>query len=448
MSVNQGETTPGIDAKMQVGGEITGRVTDASTHQGLSGIDVSAVSEASEEEVSFGFATTEGDGEYTVRGLAAGSYKVEFSPGFESGLNYVTQYYDGESSLASANLVSVTLGGATTGIDAALEEGGEISGTVTDATTHVDLPDIAVLAIGAGEASGGFTVTGASGQYTIPGLATGSYKIEFIGAGEGSGYIPQFYSGASTLASATPVAVTRGSTTSSIDAALVPKRPIDTAAPIVSGTPAVGATLTCSNGTWTGSPTPTFTHAWLRNGSPIAGAAGSSYVVQSADQGAGLACRVTATNKNGSAAAVSNMLTVPAPATRPPPPAPKPSVALSSARIVVSRGSARVPLACTKANCVGTIELIQRVVVKQRKGKKTVSKKKTVVLAKGTYALAAGKSATIVVRLTAAGRSALREAKGHKLSAKAVVSVTGGVNATKSIVLSIVAPAKRKPQHR
>jgi hypothetical protein len=211
----------------------------------------------------------------------------------------------------------------------------------------------------------------------------------------------------------------------------------------------VGATLTCSNGTWTGSPTPTFTHAWLRNGSPIAGAAGSSYVVQSADQGTGLTCRVTATNKNGSAAAVSNTLTVPAPATRPPPPpAPKPSVALSSARIVVSRGSARVPLACTRANCAGTIELVQRVVIKQRKGKKTVSKKKTVVLAKGTYALAAGKSATIVVRLTAAGKSALLEAKGHKLSAKAIVSVAGGVSATKPIVLSIVAPAKRKPQRR
>jgi hypothetical protein len=449
VSVTPGVTAEGVDAKMQVGGEITGTVTDGSTHNALSGIDVSAVREASGEEFSFGAATTEADGEYTMRGLAAGSYKVEFSPGFESSLNYVTQYYDGQSSPASATPVTVTQGSVTPGIDAALEAGGEITGTVTDATTHVDLPNIAVLAIGASEASGGFAITNTSGQYTIQGLATGSYKLEFISAGEGSSYIAQFYNGAATLASATPVAVTQGSTTSPINAALVPKRPIEATAPNVSGTPAVGATLTCSNGTWTGSPAPTFTHLWLRNGSPIAGATGSSYVVQAADQGAGLACRVTATNKSGSAAAVSNTLTVTPLVAHPLPIITRtPFVALSSTRIVVSGGSARVPLLCTNASCAGTIELTQQVVVKQRKGKKTISKKKTVVLAKGSYALAAGKSATIAVRLTPAGRSALAKAKGHKLSVKAIVFVTGGTKVTKPVVLSMAAPAKRKPKRK
>jgi len=58
------------------------------------------------------------------------------------------------------------------------------------------------------------------------------------------------------------------------------------------------------------------------------------------------------------------------------------------------------------------------------------------VLAKGSYSLAAGKKATIVVRLTAAGKSALAKAKGHKLSAKASVTVTGGTTVKKSVALS------------
>jgi hypothetical protein len=88
--------------------------------------------------------------------------------------------------------------------------------------------------------------------------------------------------------------------------------PVNTSAPVASGTPAPGQTLSCSNGSWTGYPPPTFTYQWLRDGTPIGGASTSAYVVQSADQGHGLTCQVTASNSAGSEGATSNTVQVPA----------------------------------------------------------------------------------------------------------------------------------------
>jgi hypothetical protein len=62
--------------------------------------------------------------------------------------------------------------------------------------------------------------------------------------------------------------------------------------PTISGTPAVGQTLTVKTGIWT----PTWvnlTYQWYRNGSPIAGATAATYKVVSADAGSALTIRVT-----------------------------------------------------------------------------------------------------------------------------------------------------------
>jgi hypothetical protein len=87
--------------------------------------------------------------------------------------------------------------------------------------------------------------------------------------------------------------------------------PVDTSAPVASGTTTPGQTLSCSTGSWTGYPPPTFTYQWLRGGAPIAGADTSAYVVQAGDEGHGVACEVTAINSAGSASATSDALQVP-----------------------------------------------------------------------------------------------------------------------------------------
>ena len=435
VKVVQKKTTEKIDAELQVGGEVKGRVTEASTHKDLEGIEVQ-VFEESESESPVRFAITGKNGEYTIAGLASGHYKVEFSPGLESNLNYVAQFYEDKSSFASAGLVEVVQGEIKTEVNAELQVGGEIEGSVTDAWTHAALAGVYVFAIGSGEAFAGVAQTNASGQYTMLGLASGSYEIEFVDLASGSPYITQYYNDEPALASANPVVANQGETTPGIDAALVRKAPVDTAAPVVSGTPAAGETLSCSNGSWTGSPAPTYSYAWLRDGVVIAGASVSTYVVQTADQGNGLACRVTATNKSGSAAAVSETLMVPVPVIAPP----KPDVTVLSSEIVVEGDSARVPIACVDANCSGTIELTEQIVVRHRKGKggRRISRKETVVLGKGSYALAQGHSGTILVFLTSRGRNALAKARHHRLSARLFASVVGGTTVSRSVVLSEV----------
>jgi hypothetical protein len=83
--------------------------------------------------------------------------------------------------------------------------------------------------------------------------------------------------------------------------------PTNTVAPAITGTAQEGQTLTCSTGTWTG--TPTYTYQWKRNGSNIGSATNSTYTLVTADVGQSIKCTVTATNALGSSNADSNTVT-------------------------------------------------------------------------------------------------------------------------------------------
>ena len=90
----------------------------------------------------------------------------------------------------------------------------------------------------------------------------------------------------------------------------VPPAPVNTVAPVISGTMVVGQTLTTTNGTWTNSPT-SFTYKWYKGITAIVGATSSTYILVQADAGTTTAikCEVTAINLGGSTAADSNTLT-------------------------------------------------------------------------------------------------------------------------------------------
>ena len=85
---------------------------------------------------------------------------------------------------------------------------------------------------------------------------------------------------------------------------------VNSVAPVVSGTPEVGETLSCSTGTWSFSPT-AYSYQWKNGGTNIAGATTNSYLILPEDDGDTLSCAVTATNPQGvSAPATSNALLV------------------------------------------------------------------------------------------------------------------------------------------
>lgn len=91
--------------------------------------------------------------------------------------------------------------------------------------------------------------------------------------------------------------------------------PVNTVAPAVTGTATIGSVLTTTNGTWTGSPAPTFTYQWQRGGVNIGGATASTYTSVTADDGTTVTCVVTGTNVAGNSTGTSNgkAITYPAP---------------------------------------------------------------------------------------------------------------------------------------
>ena len=100
-----------------------------------------------------------------------------------------------------------------------------------------------------------------------------------------------------------------GSTPATSNAVLIVALPVNTVAPAITGTATVGSTLSCTQGTWTNSPT-SYTYQWMRNGVNISGATASSYVVVTADAGTSIRCTVTAINATASASATSNALAI------------------------------------------------------------------------------------------------------------------------------------------
>jgi hypothetical protein len=131
-------TTGAIDAQMHLAGKIAGTVTAAAGGTPLEGIRVCAVN-------TLRCATTNAAGRYTISGFLAGSYRIEFRPGEEAG-NYAPEYYDGKSAQIEAQEVSVSSGKTTSGVDAALDAGGQISGVVTSAASGLALGHVFVCA--------------------------------------------------------------------------------------------------------------------------------------------------------------------------------------------------------------------------------------------------------------------------------------------------------------
>jgi hypothetical protein len=93
----------------------------------------------------------------------------------------------------------------------------------------------------------------------------------------------------------------------------VPGAPENMTLPALVGTPAPRSMLNCSLGTWSGNAPLSYARQWLRDGLPIAGEAGATYVVQTADINDAISCRVTASNAVGSSAATSSALLVRSP---------------------------------------------------------------------------------------------------------------------------------------
>ncbi len=195
----------GALAEVAEAGQITGRVTDASTLQPISRIEICAVRVSPPSDV-IPCTRSNTEGLYTLD-LGDGSYRVEF---VGDASNYVTQYYNGKASSLEANLVSVVAGGTTSGIDAAMQRGIAISGKLTEAGSDIPAELVRVCALNASnEVAVKCTFSATDGTYSIMGLPLGLYVVSFAvdvvedcTVPHPDGYVGQYYNGKATFAQA------------------------------------------------------------------------------------------------------------------------------------------------------------------------------------------------------------------------------------------------------
>jgi protocatechuate 3,4-dioxygenase beta subunit len=225
--VDADTTTTGIDAQMQQGGAIDGRVTDA-TGDPIAGVDVT---------VPGANASTDAAGRYALTNVEPGTYAVYLLPPAD----YLRQNYggppaarslaNGQPSLAAGYTpVTVVAGATTDGIDAQLQAGGAVAGTVTDErgrplsgiSVRLESPESQSVLTDVFApapfltAPGGTALTDATGRYRLDGLGAGSYRVSFAGAD----FVAEYYGGAQAYDAATPIAVGFGATTDGIDVRL------------------------------------------------------------------------------------------------------------------------------------------------------------------------------------------------------------------------------------
>jgi len=92
-----------------------------------------------------------------------------------------------------------------------------------------------------------------------------------------------------------------------------PSIPFNIALPEISGVPTyiVGSRLTCSTGTWGGTPIITFTYQWYRGATQISGAINHTYTIVGSDIQQLITCEVTGINSSGYTTATSSNIITP-----------------------------------------------------------------------------------------------------------------------------------------
>jgi hypothetical protein len=342
-------------------GEIKGKVTEA----GGPAIEHAEVCASPVTDTAETCAETGTGGEYTIPKLPPGEYAVRFTGEVCAGAicrrDFAPQYYQDKPSKKAATPVTVEMG-VTAEINASLEKGAELTGSVIQAAGGQAIDHLVVCGFAGNPealseeeyeaflASYECVLTNAAGNYTLTGLAAGNYAVQFTGivcsdeecTEVSEPYALQYYEASASLVGAKRVSVGTTGTVSEINAHLL---------------------IAEHN-----SPPP-----------PPRGAAPSPPVTT----------------------AVSTT-------------SPAPGIASGPRGATVKNGTAAIALRCGGGACNGTLKLLARITekraVKRHGRSKTVTRSRTVVIGERSFSIAAGESATVEVRLTSKGMSLLRKA--------------------------------------
>ena len=211
-----GQEVTGIDAAMQPGPIIAGKVTDTSGRR-LSGICAFA---GTTSGILYSVAETH-LGRYELPDLAPGVYEVIFEPGCGSNADLTEQAFQTPLSAVAPATVSIA-SGTLNGVDAVMQGAGGISGAVRAKSGHQVFLSCLILSGVSGSAKGlvGEGVV-PGGQYELTGLPPGGYKIIFAPSCGGGSLESQWYKDKPGPAGATTVVIRASHVTKHISSSLV-----------------------------------------------------------------------------------------------------------------------------------------------------------------------------------------------------------------------------------
>lgn len=219
-----GGGTTSANFTLDAGGTLTGTITNAATSSPLANVNVVAYARIGSSVTSFRSGVTNASGVFTINGLAANSYFVVTSTSLA-----VNEVHNNHACLAACSTADIAAGdpvpvgaGATATVNMALDPGGSISGTLTEAGTGTPVSGSVAIYRPSGTTVTfvGQASTNASGAYTVSGLTTGTY----FALSNATNYVSEVYNGVpcfpcftSTVLSGTPISVTSGANTPNIN---------------------------------------------------------------------------------------------------------------------------------------------------------------------------------------------------------------------------------------
>ncbi len=287
-------TTTTVDAQLAENGDIQGTITDSHGNP-VTNAEI-AVLDSSGDDVSG--AETDSDGHYLANGLPYGDYTVDISE-YPDTHGY-TEFLSGTVSVTKTNFDKQ--------LDHVMEVGGAISGTITTLNDSSHQPEEVIVT--ATSTTSSFSkyifvtpTTGLTSTYTLDGLPTDTYTVEFDPQDDNT-FASQWWKSSYSADTATHVSVTAGAAVTGISNTV--KKVVQPAGLYIAESDHldVGHTLSISTHSHTVSvPSKvTSTYQWLRiatgddgTTTPIAKATKSTYKTTNADAGYYVGVNVTQT---------------------------------------------------------------------------------------------------------------------------------------------------------
>ncbi|MCU1407395.1 MAG: hypothetical protein JWQ43_3698 [Glaciihabitans sp.] len=295
-----GKALNGVNARLSRGASIAGKVVEDSTAgTAMDWVMVSAWDSAGVEQ---GWDYTAKDGTFTIVGLAAGKYRLQFNDDAQS--KFQTEWSGNTQSMNTSTAITVSARQAVGGKNA----------TLSKKLTAAPVPTISGTTLRAGQ-----TLTAKTGTWA-PGAVTLAVQWKRDGVAISKATASTYKLVSADAGKKITVTVTGRKTgywyQSKTSAAKIIEKPLTaTATPTITGTLKAGSTLLAKAGVWSPAPV-TLKYQWKRNGAAISGKTASTYVLVTADAGQKITVTVsgsksgfTGITKTSSAKTINKVLT-------------------------------------------------------------------------------------------------------------------------------------------